>query len=97
MLLKNVIKKEFNEGFFECVIMTSWVTLLLRHFIRVRDNAWNPRVFVETGGEGKTPETYGGRKFIPSNPHGVHVARQVHAPCVEKSPNRGSSTTFACL
>ena len=35
MLLKNVIKKEFNEGFFECVIMTSWVTLLLRHFIRV--------------------------------------------------------------
>ena len=50
-------------------------------------------VLMETGGEGKTHETYGGRKFIPSNPRGVHVARQVHAPCVEKSPSRGSSTT----
>ena len=27
--------------------------MLLRHFIRVRDDAWNPRVFVETGGRGK--------------------------------------------
>ena len=45
-------------------------------------------VLMETGGgEGKTHETYGGRKFIPSNPRGVHVARQVHAPCVEKLPS----------
>ena len=48
---------------------------------------WKP------GGEGKTRETYGGRKFITQNPRGVHAARQVHAPCVEFTPNRGHSTT----
>ena len=48
---------------------------------------------METGGEGKTRETYGGRKFITQNPRGVHAARQVHAPCVEFTPNRGHSTT----
>ena len=45
-------------------------------------------------GEGKTPETYGGRKFIASNPRGVHAVRQVHAPCVEMPVNRGSITTY---
>ena len=81
MLLKNVIKKEFNEGFFECVIMTSWVTLLLRHFIRVRDNAWNPRVFVETGGRGKRLKPTGGENLY----------RQIHAA----STRRAKSTRLA--
>ena len=48
-------------------------------------------------GEGKTPETYGGRKFIASNPRGVHAVRQVHAPCVEMPVNRGSITTLIYL
>ena len=50
--------------------MTSWVTLLLRHFIRVRDNAWNPRVFVETGGRGKRLKPTGEENLY----HQIHVA-----------------------
>ena len=48
-------------------------------------------------GEGKTPETYGGRKFIASNPR---KARGLGAPRgrrVGRAPNRRSSTTVACL
>ena len=70
MLYVYFVKKEFNEGFFECVIMTSWVTLLLRHIIRVRDNAWNPRVFVETGGRGKRLKPTGEENLY----HQIHAA-----------------------
>ena len=61
--------------------MTSWVTLLLRHFIRVRDNAWNPRVFVETGGRGKRLKPTGGENLY----------RQIHAA----STRRAKSTRLA--
>ena len=37
--------------------------MLLRHFIRVRDNAWNPRVFVETGGREKRLKPTGGENL----------------------------------
>ena len=50
-------------------------------------------MLVETGGGGKTPETYGGRKFIASNPR---KARGLGAPRgrrVGRAPNRRSSTT----
>ena len=63
-----------KRGFFECVIMTSWVTLLLRHFVITSlskinvitsfySSAWNPRVFVETGGREKRLKPTGGENL----------------------------------
>ena len=37
--------------------------MLLRHFIQVRDNAWNPRVFVGTGGREKRLKPTGGENL----------------------------------
>ena len=44
--------------------------MLLRHFLkinvitcRVRDNAWNPRVLMETGGRGKRLKPTGGENL----------------------------------
>ena len=50
--------------------------------------SWKP------GGREKTRETYGGRKFIASNPRGVHTASRGEIWRVESMVNGGYSTTY---
>ena len=88
MLLRYFVMTSFFKN--KCYYVTSCLIWVRDNDVMVcvgREHAWSR-------GEGRTPETYGGSKFIASNPRGVHVARQVHAPCVEMGVNRGYSTTY---
>ena len=82
MLLRHLIITSFFKN--KCYrVFFYYVTSCIITSLRVRGNRR----------EGKTPQTYGGRKFIGTNPRGVHAASRGEIWRVEKTANRGSNTT----